>query len=44
MIQKVNDIRPSAGEKIVDANHLMALLEQPLAEVGTQKAGTPGDN
>ena len=41
--QQVGDVRLLAGEEIVQADHVVTLLDQPLAQVRTEKPGTAGD-
>jgi hypothetical protein len=43
MVQKVDDVVPAAGKIVVDAEDIVALLQQPLAEMGAQKTGAPCD-
>jgi hypothetical protein len=41
---KVGDIASRAGDEIVDAKDLPAVGEQPLTEVGAEKARASGDD
>ena len=41
--QKVPDIFHSAGNQVVEADHVVTFRQQPVAEVRTQKARTAGD-
>ncbi len=43
MLEQVGDIAFAAGEKVVEANHLVALAEKPFAKMGAQKARSAGD-
>ena len=43
MLQQMRDVRPPSGEIIVDAEHLMALLHKPVAQMASQKASRAGD-
>ena len=36
-LQQMRDVRLLAGEEIVDANHVVSLLDQPLAQVRAQE-------
>jgi hypothetical protein len=40
--QQVSNVLSAAGEEVVYAQNFVALLEQPLAEMGAQKAGSSG--
>ena len=42
MAEQVLDIALGAGEQVVDAEHLMALAEQPVAQVRAEEAGAAG--
>ena len=44
LTQQMCDVRLLAGEEIVDANHVMAVGDQPLAQVRAQKAGSTGNH
>jgi hypothetical protein len=39
----VTDVVERAGLEVVDADHAMAALEQEIADVRAEKAGTAGD-
>src|SRR5690348_12930565 len=39
----MGDIALGAGEEIIDADDFMALADQPVAQMRTQKARTSGD-
>ena len=41
--QQVRDVVLAAGEIIVDAEHVVALGEQPLAQMRAEKTGAAGD-
>jgi hypothetical protein len=41
--QQVGDVRLLAGEKVVEADHVVPEFHQPLAQMGTEKPGTAGD-
>jgi hypothetical protein len=38
----MKNVRATPGEKIVQAKHVMAAVEQPLAQVRTNKPGPAG--
>ena len=40
--EQVGDVRPPAGEVVVDAEHLVALRDQPVAEMAAEKARSAG--
>jgi hypothetical protein len=40
---KVLNVRPASGEKIVETDDLMSLADQALTEVGTKESGAAGD-
>ena len=42
--QQVGDVLPAPGHQVVDADHLVALGDQPLAEVRAEEAGPAGDH
>jgi hypothetical protein len=42
-VEQVLDIPPSAGEKIVDANHVSALLDQALGKMRPEKTSAARD-
>jgi hypothetical protein len=37
------EVRAPTGEQVVDDNHAPAFGEQGIAEVGSEKTGTPGN-
>ena len=37
------DVPSCAREKIVEAQHVVAAGDQPIAKMASEKAGTPGD-
>ena len=41
--EQMGDVRLLAGEEVVEADHVVPLLDQPLAEVRAEKAGAAGD-
>jgi hypothetical protein len=41
---EVGEVGAAAGEEVVDDHHAPAFREQNVAEVGSQKAGAPGDH
>ena len=41
--EQVGDVRLLAGEEIIEADHVVPLLHQPLAEVRAEKTGPAGD-
>ena len=41
--EQVGDVRLLAGEEVVQADDVVPALEQPLAEMGAEKAGPAGD-
>ena len=43
MTDEVLDVALRAGEEIVEADDLVASLDQPLAQVRADKAGASGD-
>ena len=43
IVQQMSDIALVASEKIVQSQHVVALLDQLFAEEGTKKACTAGD-
>ena len=43
MIEHALDVTTCAGEIIIDADDIGALLEQTLAEMGAEKSGSSGD-
>ena len=43
MAEQVRDVRLAAGEQIVDAEHVVPLPDQPVAQMRTQKSRTTGD-
>ena len=40
---QVNDVATGAGVEIIHAQHIVALLEQAITQVGAKKASTTGD-
>jgi hypothetical protein len=43
VISHVGQIGPGAGEKIIDAQHLVARSKQTIDEMGTEEAGSASD-
>ncbi len=43
LVVQVVDVPLSAGEEVIDARHLVTLLQQPVAKVRAEEAGTAGD-
>ena len=43
MVDQAPDVLLAAGEEIVDADHLLATLDQPLTKMAAQEPGTTGD-
>ncbi len=43
MVVQVLDVALGAGEEIVDAEHLVALLQQPVAQMRAEESGAAGD-
>ena len=43
VVQQMSDVGPGAGIEVVDAQHFMAALDQPVAEMRAEEAGTTGD-
>jgi hypothetical protein len=43
MVQQMRNIVPSAGKIIIHCQNIMAVGQQPLAQVGAQETGTTGD-
>jgi hypothetical protein len=43
-LQQVLDVVRVAGDEVVEGDHLVALGEQPLAQVRAEEAGSAGDD
>jgi hypothetical protein len=43
MAEQVFDVALSTREEIVQAQHLIAFIEEPFAEMRTEKSGAAGD-
>ena len=43
VVEQVGDVVLGAGEEVVDAEHVVALGQQAVAQVAAQKAGAAGD-
>jgi hypothetical protein len=43
VIQQMLEVVLAAGEKVVYAKNVMALLDQPVAEMAAEKTGASGD-
>jgi hypothetical protein len=43
VVEQVLDVRAGSGEEIVEADHLVPFLEQPLAEVRSQEPRSSRD-
>ena len=43
MLEQMRDVLLSAGKEIIDDRHLMAFGDEPIAKMGTKKAGAAGD-
>ena len=43
MRQQVLDVLLAAGEEVVDANHIVPVLDETIAKVGAEKPGAAGD-
>lgn len=43
MANEVRDISPAAGKIVVDAKHIVALLDETLAQMRAKKTGAAGD-
>ena len=43
-LHQVPDVVGRAGEEVVEAEHLVALGEESLAQVGAEEPGAPGDD
>jgi hypothetical protein len=41
---QMGDVGRRPGDEVVQAQHLVTLVEQPLAQVGTEEAGATGDD
>ena len=41
-VEQMRDVRLLAGEEVVEADHVVSLLDQPLAQVRAQEAGPAG--
>ena len=44
MSEKMLDILPAAGNEVVEADDLVALRQQAVAEMGAQEARSAGDH
>jgi hypothetical protein len=43
VVEQMGDVAPRAGEKIVDAEHVVSGLQQPFAQMRAEKACAAGD-
>jgi hypothetical protein len=43
MLEQMRDIAFVAGEEIIDAQHLMPIADQAIAEMRAEEAGPAGD-
>ena len=43
IFEEMRDVLFAAGEEIIDANDIVAVLEQPVAKMGAKKSGAAGD-
>jgi hypothetical protein len=43
MVEKMLDILPGAGKKIIDAENICALRQEPLAQVRAEKSRAAGN-
>jgi len=43
VVEQFDDVVLGAGEEVVDADDVVPLFQQPLAEMGAEKAGAAGD-
>jgi len=43
IVTEMSDVPAASGEQVVDDNHTVALAEQGIAEMGSQKTGAAGD-
>ena len=43
VVEQVLDVVLGAGEEVVDAEHVVAALQQPLAQMRAEEAGAAGD-
>ena len=43
VVEQVQDVVARAGEEVVDAEHVVPVREQPLAEERAEEAGAAGD-
>jgi len=41
IVQQMSDVRLSACEKIIEAQHVVPVGEQPLAQMAANKSSTP---
>ena len=41
--EQMRDVVLVAGEEVVDAEHVVAFVDQPVAEMRAEKAGAAGD-
>jgi hypothetical protein len=42
-VDEVGDVLGAPGKEVINADHVMALLDKPGAQVRSEKAGTTGD-
>jgi hypothetical protein len=42
MLEQMPDVAASAGEEVIDAQHFIAALKQPFAQMRADEAGTTG--
>ena len=43
MIEQMRNIAACAGEKIIDAQHLMPFVQKPVTQMAADKAGATSD-
>ena len=43
VVQQMSDVVLGAGEEVVDAEHVVAIRKQTLAQMAAEEAGTAGD-
>ena len=43
MVEQMGDVAPRAGEKIVDAEHVVSGMQKPFAQMRAEKARAAGD-
>jgi hypothetical protein len=41
--EKMSDVSPSSRIEVINTDNFVTLFQKPIAEMGPQKAGSPGD-